>query len=286
MVELFKNLNKKEKFIYELRNLFENYGYKNLSVNLLEDYESYSSGDLIKDENILKLIHPNGKLYALRPDMTTPIAKRFAREGQKTELSHKVYYSDKVFRIEQNAYISLSEINQMGVEALGTKDRATDLEILTLAKEVLSTINETYHIDISHSGVLNSLFKMTNLKKADKEAVIDLLGKRSKTDLTELLKKIGVEETLLNAFILLTELNGNFSEVLDKFKNSEILKEFKEILCELEELKEYLDIYEIAVDIDLSISSNLKYYSGIIFKGYVPEIADRKSTRLNSSHLL
>ena len=85
MVELFKNLNKKEKFIYELRNLFENYGYKNLSVNLLEDYESYSSGDLIKDENILKLIHPNGKLYALRPDMTTPIAKRFAREGQKTD---------------------------------------------------------------------------------------------------------------------------------------------------------------------------------------------------------
>ena len=227
MVELFKNLNKKEKFIYELRNLFENYGYKNLSVNLLEDYESYSSGDLIKDENILKLIHPNGKLYALRPDMTTPIAKRFAREGQKTELSHKVYYSDTVFRIEQNAYISLSEINQMGVEALGTKDRATDLEILTLAKEVLSTINETYHIDISHSGVLNSLFKMTELKKADKEAVIDLLGKRSKTDLTALLKKLGVEEKLLNAFILLTELNGNFSEVLDKFKNSEILKEFK-----------------------------------------------------------
>ena len=274
MVELFKNLNKKEKFIYELRNLFENYGYKNLSVNLLEDYESYSSGDLIKDENILKLIHPNGKLYALRPDMTTPIAKRFAREGQKTELSHKVYYSDKVFRIEQNAYISLSEINQMGVEALGTKDRATDLEILTLAKEVLSTINETYHIDISHSGVLNSLFKMTDLKKTDKETVIDLLGKRSKTDLTALLRKLGVEEKLLNAFILLTELNGNFSEVLDKFKNSEILKEFKEIICELEELKEYLDIYEIAVDIDLSISSNLKYYSGIIFKGYVPEIAE------------
>ena len=61
---------------------------------------------------------------------------------------------------------------------------------------------------------------------------------------------------------------------MDKFKNSEILKEFKEIICELEELKEYLDIYEIAVDIDLSISSNLKYYSGIIFKGYVPEIAE------------
>ena len=76
MVELFQNLNKKEKFIYRLRKLMEDYGYTNTSVNLLEDYESYAGGHMIKDENILKLIHPNGKLYALRPDMTIPIAKK------------------------------------------------------------------------------------------------------------------------------------------------------------------------------------------------------------------
>ena len=32
------NLNKKEKFIYELRNLFESYGYTKLTVNFLENY--------------------------------------------------------------------------------------------------------------------------------------------------------------------------------------------------------------------------------------------------------
>ena len=58
-------------------------------------------------------------------------------------------------------------------------------------------------------------------------------------------------------------LKRQISEIKEK-KQRELLQN------ELEELKEYLDIYEIAVDIDLSISSNLKYYSGIIFKGYVP----------------
>lgn len=274
MVELFKNLNKKEKFIYKLRNLFEDYGYKNLSVNLLEDYESYSSGDMIKDENILKLIHPNGKLYALRPDMTIPIAKRFAREGKKEELSHKVYYSDTVFRIKQDAYTSLSEINQMGVEALGTKDRIVDIEILTLVKEVLSTINETYHIDLSHTGVLTNLFKMGTFHKEDKEIIIDILGRRAESDLTAYLNKLDIDEDVKKAFILLTSLNGSIKTVLETIKNTDVLKEFSEIIEELEELKDYLEVYNVAVDLDFSISSNLKYYTGIIFKGYVPEISE------------
>jgi len=190
MVELFKNLNKKEKFIYKLRNLFEDYGYKNLSVNLLEDYESYSNDLTIKDENILKLIHPNGKLYALRPDMTIPIAKRFAREVKKEELSHKVYYSDSIYRIEQKAFDSLTEIKQMGVEELGVKDRVMDLEILTLVKEVLCNINETNHIDLSHSEVIENLFKKTQFNKENREVILDLIGKRAKSDLQSYLGKL------------------------------------------------------------------------------------------------
>lgn len=274
MVELFKNLNKKEKFIYKLRNLFEDYGYKNLSVNLLEDYDSYSNDLMIKDENILKLIHPNGKLYALRPDMTTPIAKRFAREGKKEELSHKVYYSDSIFRIEQKAFESLSEIKQMGVEVLGIKDRVMDLEILTLVKEVLCNINETNHIDLSHSEVIEKLFKKAQFNKEDRETILDLIGKRAKTDLQSYLNKLDLETDLKDSFIKIIQLNGDFIKVLEEFKTDKILGTFTEIIKELEELKEYLEVYDISVDLDFSISSNLKYYTGIIFKGYVPEIAE------------
>lgn len=274
MVEMFQNLNKKEKFIYKLRNLLEDYGYKNISVNLLEDYESYKGSHLIKDENILKLIHPNGKLYALRPDMTIPIAKRFALEGKKEELSHKVYYNDSVFRIEQKSFNSLSEMQQMGVEALGVKDKIIDFEIITLAKEILSEINETYHIDLSHSGILEKLFSLGTFTKEEKEIILAHISKREKSDLEKFLGKNDSKVEVKESLIKLLSLNGSYEKVMEEFKKDKFLNTFEDIIEDLSEFKDYLDVYGIKVDLDFSLSSNLKYYTGIIFKGYVPNIAE------------
>ncbi len=266
------NLNKKEKFIYELRNLFESYGYTKLTVNFLENYESYSIGDFIEDKSILKLIHPNGKLYALRPDMTTPIAKRFAND-KISNLTHKVYYSDTVFRIKNDISDNLLEINQMGVEVLGIKDSLTDIEILNLAKETLSKVDEKYHIDISHAGILEKLFDVVKLTKVNKEYIINSIENRAKSDLEQFLKKLEIRDNYIDSFIKLIELNGNFEKALKEIKNDEILGTFVEIIEELEELNKYLNMYNIKADLDLSLVSNLKYYSGIIFKGYVPQIS-------------
>lgn len=266
------NLNKKEKFIYELRNLFESYGYTKLTVNFLENYESYSIGDFIEDKSILKLIHPNGKLYALRPDMTTPIAKRFAND-KISNLTHKVYYSDTVFRIKNDISDNLLEINQMGVEVLGIKDSLTDIEILNLAKETLSKVDEKYHIDISHAGILEKLFDVVKLTKLNKEYIINSIENRAKSDLEQFLKKLEIRDNYIDSFIKLIELNGNFEKALKEIKNDEILGTFVEIIEELEELNKYLNMYNIKADLDLSLVSNLKYYSGIIFKGYVPQIS-------------
>ena len=274
MVEMFQNLNKKEKFIYKLRNLLEDYGYKNISVNLLEDYESYKGSHLIKDENILKLIHPNGKLYALRPDMTIPIAKRFALEGKKEELSHKVYYNDSVFRIEQKSFNSLSEMQQIGVEALGVKDKIIDFEILTLAKEILSEINDTYHIDLSHSGILDKLFNLGTFTKEEKEIILAHISKREKSDLEKFLGKNDSKVEVKESLIKLLSLNGSYEKVMEEFKTDKFLNTFEDIIEDLSEFKDYLDVYGIKVDLDFSLSSNLKYYTGIIFKGYVPNIAE------------
>lgn len=274
MVEMFQNLNKKEKFIYKLRNLLEDYGYKNISVNLLEDYESYKGSHLIKDENILKLIHPNGKLYALRPDMTIPIAKRFALEGKKEELSHKVYYNDSVFRIEQKSFNSLSEMQQIGVEALGVKDKIIDFEILTLAKEILSEINDTYHIDLSHSGILDKLFNLGTFTKEEKEIILAHISKREKSDLEKFLGKNDSKVEIKESLVKLLSLNGSYEKVMEEFKKDKFLKTFEDIIEDLSEFKDYLDVYGIKVDLDFSLSSNLKYYTGIIFKGYVPNIAE------------
>ena len=66
---------------------------------------------------------------------------------------------------------------------------------------------------------------------------------------------------------------ADFEKALKEIKNDGILGTFVEIIEELEELNKYLNMYNIKADLDLSLVSNLKYYSGIIFKGYVPQIS-------------
>ena len=165
-------------------------------------------------------------------------------------------------------------MQQIGVEALGINDKIIDLEILTLAKEVLCEINEVYHIDLSHSGVLEKLFALGKFSKEDKENILDLISKRSKTDLTLFLNKLDVDNKLVESFLSLLNLNGSFEVVVKKFKEDKTLGTFVEVIKDLEELKEFLEVYGTSVDLDFSLSSNLKYYTGIIFKGYVPNISE------------
>ena len=63
--------NKNETLIINLRKLYEQYGYKKISLPTFEEYDLYSEyRDFIKSEKILTLMTPEGKLEALRPDIT------------------------------------------------------------------------------------------------------------------------------------------------------------------------------------------------------------------------
>ena len=165
-------------------------------------------------------------------------------------------------------------MQQIGVEALGVKDKIIDFEILTLAKEILSEINDTYHIDLSHSGILDKLFNLGTFTKEEKEIILAHISKREKSDLEKFLGKNDSKVEIKESLVKLLSLNGSYEKVMEEFKNDKFLKTFEDIIEDLSEFKDYLDVYGIKVDLDFSLSSNLKYYTGIIFKGYVPNIAE------------
>lgn len=273
MVSVLENLNKEEKLVFKLRNLFESFGYEKLSVNLLEDYESYYlHGELIKTESLLKVIDPQGKLYVLRPDLTMPIAKKIGSESKTEALPYKVYYADDIFRIDNKNFGNINQQKQMGIELLGDKSSYSDYEVIKLAVEALKAISPKFHIDISHSEFLKLIFEKTKLNFEEREYIVASLQNRALSDLEKFLEKFEMDSNIKELILNIPKLYGDFDKVVAMIEEFDAkLNIFGQILNELKELKEILPMDKI--ELDFSLVNNLNYYTGIIFKGYLEGIS-------------
>ena len=84
-----------ERALYELRRLYQQYGYTRYKVSKFEEYDLYAHNkSFLVSENILTFTDTNGKLMALKPDVTLSIIKNVRGEDAS---AHKLYYNETVY---------------------------------------------------------------------------------------------------------------------------------------------------------------------------------------------
>jgi len=77
----------------KLRKLYHSYGYKHKTMSRFEDYDFYAKHkDFLTSQNILTFTDINGRLMALRPDITLSMIR--------TGITGKYYYDEKVYRLK------------------------------------------------------------------------------------------------------------------------------------------------------------------------------------------
>ena len=93
LINVFKN---EEKAIFDLRTLYLKYGYCHFKVSKFEEYDLYAKNkNFLVSEKILTFSDTNGKLMALKPDITLSIIKNI---GNGRERLTKVCYNETVYR--------------------------------------------------------------------------------------------------------------------------------------------------------------------------------------------
>ena len=99
-------------------------------MSKFEEYDLYvrNKSFLISD-NIITFTDTDGKLMALKPDVTLSIVKN----SQGGEGLSKVYYDENVYRIS-GATSRFKEIMQTGIEAIGDIDGYSRFEVGFLAR--------------------------------------------------------------------------------------------------------------------------------------------------------
>lgn len=259
---------RRDQLMSRLRTLYENLGYTRFSMRRFEEYALYlENKSFLKSESVLAFTNPDGKLMALKPDVTLSIVKHARKERVGVE---KVYYKESVYRLAATAS-EFVEIDQMGVEALGAIDSYAVSEVLRLAIESLRAVGGEYVLDVSHMGFALGLMEAAGLSPEQKDRLFSLIRQKNAHELAEAIAAEKVAPFYAERIAKLAGLSGAFPETLARAEQLAVSDEMEQALAELRALYMLLTAVGLSdcLKLDFSMLNDQNYYNGIVFQGYV-----------------
>ncbi|MBE6781839.1 MAG: hypothetical protein E7540_03865 [Ruminococcaceae bacterium] len=260
-----------EKISIKLMELFGSFGYKKFKMSKFEEYDLYiENKSFLKSENIIAFNDPTGKLLALKPDVTLSIAKNTADNESEPR---KLFYSENVYRVSGNMH-EFKEIEQIGLEYIGEVDIYSLCEVITLAKLALSTISSSYVLDISHMGLVIGLLESTGLSYDLREKITEYIGTKNSHEISRICAENNVSASLTEKLTTLASLYGSIDKIIPLAENLVVNDTTKSAVNELKELCSVLKVSGMAdkINIDFSVVSDISYYNGITFRGYIEKV--------------
>ena len=264
------NIMNENNLVSELTKIYEQYGYKKIKLSKFEDYNLYNNyKDFLQTEHILTFMNLNGNLQSLRPDVTLSIVKNVLKDNDK--YTKKLFYIEDIYKIDDvsNEY---EEIQQVGVEIIGTLTKYSNLEIISMVIDSLKTINNNeYILEISSIDFMFALIDELDLDEDKKLEILNLIYSKNKHDLEKTLTANNIDDKYKNAVVSLIDFSGEYKEAVKNIESLIINEKMQKAYDELKSLCAVFENYNNFENIllDFSIESKLGYYNGIIFKGYI-----------------
>ena len=253
-----------------LRELYHRHGYLPYRMSKFEPYDLYARNrSFLVSDQILTFTDTDGRLMALKPDVTLSIVKNAPPPGGALE---KVYYSENVYRTS-SASIGYQEIMQTGLECIGSLDLAAVGEVLTLAMESLALLGGDYLLNLGHAGLVAGLLE--DLEAGVQAGLLRELGRKNAAALSALCAQAGVSHDLAQRLAALCRLYGEPEAALPQLRQLVSGRQARSALEELEGLCAILGRQGLLgrLRLDFSIANDMRYYNGIIFRGYLPGLA-------------
>lgn len=266
------NLKYDEQAVFLLRSLYSKYGYKQYKMRKFEEYDLYvRNKDFLISDSVITFTDTNGKLMALKPDVTLSIVKNTKDSDGSVQ---KVYYDENVYRVSKGTH-SYKEIKQAGLECIGDVDTYCVCEVLSLAVKSLMTISESCVVDVSDLAILFALYDYIGLSYEARKRMTSLISDKNTHEMKRLCEDISVSAENTALLEELISYNGTPDEILPRLEAMAerigAQAEFSEFESVVSSLDEEL---QSKLRIDFSVVSDINYYNGIVFKGFIDKIPD------------
>ena len=264
-------LKTEERAVINLRSLYTAYGYRPFKMSKFEEYDFYvQNKDFLVSDRVITFTDTDGKLLALKPDVTLSIIRSTKdAPGEK----QKLYYDEKVFRVGVTGG-QFKEIMQTGLECIGDLDSVDVFEAVLLALKSLKFVSNDFVLDISHMGIISSVLEAASSSVAFRQKVLSLIAEKNTRGVELACREFNISEELTFDIVRLASLYGCIEQVLPELALICKSKCANKAYNELYELCQELSKTEHSknIRIDFSVVNNMKYYDGIVFRGFLSGI--------------
>lgn len=130
----------------KVKNIFENYGFKEIRVPVFENTELFQRGvgdttDVVQKE-MYTFDDKGGRSITLRPEGTAGVVRSYIENGMASLPSPvKLWYNMTMYRYENVQKGRLREFHQIGAEMFSTSSYLADVEIITMASKIFKVLN-------------------------------------------------------------------------------------------------------------------------------------------------
>ena len=252
--------------------VFNRWGYREVVTPTFEfvDVLESQTGYALKGSTY-RFFDPDGELVALRPEMTTPIA-RLVSTRMRTELDPgRFWYLANVFRYADPEVGHRREFYQAGVEIIGSGSVFADAGSIALCIDCLDGCGlRGFGIDIGHMGFVNGLMRDIGLEDRVSSAVKAALLRQDLVGLKSIVGELGLSKRDNERLLALGDLRGDESILV---AGADIAGNSEQALSALDDLKKVVSRLRSLgamgpVSIDLGLVKNFDYYTGVIFQGH------------------
>jgi ATP phosphoribosyltransferase regulatory subunit len=250
--------------------LFREWSYQRVLPPTLE-FSACVQPDIEQLDSLYKFFDREGRILALRPELTIPIARLVSTRMRGSNLPLRLCYSADVFR---NTSVRYREFRQVGVELIGADQELADAEVIALAVKSIASLGiKNYQFNLGHMGIFSGLLLEAGVDEGFQKKLEEALARKDMVGVERLVQLSGLPERVQELLLRLPHFHGG-EEILDEVLEWSSRPNIREAVESLRRIYKYLCDFGVQenVSLDLGILRGFSYYTGAVFEGYVAGI--------------
>ena len=262
---------RKRKVMSELHHVLELYSYRDIQTPTFEYFDIFSKekGSAPSNE-MFKFFDRDNNTLVLRPDITPSIARCVAKYYETEDLPIRLCYEGNTFTNKISHQGKLCEVTQVGGELVNDDSSAADAEILaTVADCIQASGLEEFQVEVGEVDFFKGVIEEAGLSVEEESHIRAYIQNKNFFGLQEYVKQLDISEHLKRVLVSFEHLFGGV-DMLEQAQKLVQNRRSLEALDRLQKVYQALAFYhcEEHISFDLSMLSDFKYYTGILFKGY------------------
>jgi ATP phosphoribosyltransferase regulatory subunit len=257
-----------------LRDVFERWAYDEVQTPNFERFDALEAGlgETVAQKTFV-FADKSGIQIALRPEMTTPVARLVATRMREAPLPLRLSYVAPAYRYEDPQEGRMREFTTAGLELIGPESLDADAESLFTAIEALDALGlDDTHFDVNHAAIIDGVLAGLELDAGALARAKHLISGRNIVALRAHLAGSG-ESDAVNAIVGLAMTRGgeDVLQVAARLCHTDAglsgIDRLRGVLARAGELG-----FAGRISVDVSLLRDIEYYTGFIFEGFADEV--------------